>query len=282
MMTLQCTPYENRHRDATTSLLDRSGFTHMHLDWSKAAHWMESGRHHVRVVMDDKRLLGVMGISQPLNGTSWVRLLAVDERCNVYRIVPLLWESLQDALYADGVQSVSVLVIHEWLNTVLPTLGFRYLEDVVTMHRSAPDMPALLPHQVRIRNAYLEDIPRIVEIDHSAFAPPWQMSARTIRQAQRQAASSTVALHDGRIIGYQISTRHYTSGHLARLAVVPHMQGQRVGAVLMDQMIRRLRQRGVRSMTVNTQASNVHSQRLYERYFFKRNGFDLPVWQKTL
>jgi RimJ/RimL family protein N-acetyltransferase len=38
----------------------------------------------------------------------------------------------------------------------------------------------------------------------------------------------------------------------------------------------------VRSLTVNTQASNHRSQRLYLRYGFERNGYDLGVWQAHL
>jgi hypothetical protein len=36
--------------------------------------------------------------------------------------------------------------------------------------------------------------------------------------------------------------------------------------------------RRVRSLTVNTQLSNLRSQRLYSAYGFRRNGHDLPVW----
>jgi ribosomal protein S18 acetylase RimI-like enzyme len=63
------------------------------------------------------------------------------------------------------------------------------------------------------------------------------------------------------------------------LAVLPDMQGKRIGAVLLDNLISKFNRRGVRSLTVNTQQSNIRSQRLYARYGFHRNGFDLPIWQ---
>ena len=57
------------------------------------------------------------------------------------------------------------------------------------------------------------------------------------------------------------------------------MQGKRVGAILLHDLLTRFSKRGVQTMTVNTQASNIISQRLYQRYKFFRNGFDLPIWQ---
>ena len=108
------------------------------------------------------------------------------------------------------------------------------------------------------------------------------MNATDIRLSQRQAASCTLALHDEEIVGYEIASRHHTAGHLARLAVHPKIQGKRVGQVLLNNLLTRFVKRGVKSMTVNTQASNIRSQRLYERYGFLRNGFDLPVWESEL
>jgi len=132
---------------------------------------------------------------------------------------------------------------------------------------------------VQVRNAYLEDLANVLAVDHAAFEPAWQLSARELRQAQRQTASSTVAVFNGQIVGYQLSTKHQGSGHLARLAVRPEIQGKRVGAALLYHVLESFSHRGVRTMTVNTQDSNTYSQRLYERYGFFRNGYDIPIWQ---
>ena len=80
------------------------------------------------------------------------------------------------------------------------------------------------------------------------------------------------------IVGYQMSTLYFDGAHLARLAVTPRVQGQRVGSALVEDMLGHFHQRGVQTMTVNTQQSNAISQQLYERQGFRRNGYDLPVW----
>jgi ribosomal protein S18 acetylase RimI-like enzyme len=84
------------------------------------------------------------------------------------------------------------------------------------------------------------------------------------------------------MVGYQLSTTFRSTGHLARLAVLPSMQGQGVGSALLDDMIRRFGRHDILTVTVNTQSGNYRSQRLYHHYGFRRNGYDLPVWQADL
>jgi ribosomal-protein-alanine N-acetyltransferase len=148
--------------------------------------------------------------------------------------------------------------------------------------KHTPALPAAPASPPLLRDAVLEDVPALRALDHAAFTPPWQMHTDELRQAVRYAASVTLALQEERLVGYQISTRHHTSAHLARLAVAPAQQGQGIGAALLHDLLTRFGRRGVRTMTVNTQQHNVQSLRLYARYEFQRNGFDLPVWQRAL
>jgi ribosomal protein S18 acetylase RimI-like enzyme len=99
-----------------------------------------------------------------------------------------------------------------------------------------------------------------------------------LRQANRISAASTVAEIDGSIVGYEISTLYFDGAHLARLAVSPHAQGHGVARALLLDTLRRFERRGVHVITVNTQAGNLRSQRLYTSFGFERTGYDLPVW----
>ena len=47
-------------------------------------------------------------------------------------------------------------------------------------------------------------------------------------------------------------------------------------------MLRHFWRRGVYGVTVNTQDSNLASQRLYAKFGFARTGYDLPVWVADL
>jgi ribosomal-protein-alanine N-acetyltransferase len=275
------TPYERPYREHVLNLLYDSHRLHKHLDWQRPLQWLESdGGHHIRLIWQGDVLMGIMGISAPLYAKSWVRLLAFSTAADIPTLLPALWQDVLPDVQAHGADEVYVLVIDAWLERFLPLLGFAYVEEVVTLHRMSQRLPiAPLTKTTSLELAYLEDADAILRVDNEAFTPPWQMTRDEIRLALRHAASSVIAKHDGRVIGYQISTRHQKNGHLARLAVHPSAQGRGVGAQLMDYLVHYFARRHIHSITVNTQQSNWRSQRLYQRYGFRRNGFDLSVWR---
>lgn len=278
-MTVTVAAYERKHRETLLNLIFYSRFTHQHLDWYKIGQWLDMDRSLIRIAYDaSSGLAGFIGVSEPLHGASWLRVVALENYADPQAILSPLWDSIRQELIMRGVHQVAILITNQWIIEPLELFGFRYQEDVVTLQRIGTDLPVMPDHDFNVINAYENELPVITAIDHAAFSAPWQMTADDLRQAQRQAASCTVALASGVPVGYQISTRHHTAGHLARLAVRPDWQGQRIGAVLLHHLIDRFNQRGIRSVTVNTQMSNIRSQHLYERFGFHRNGFDLPVW----
>jgi len=281
-LVMEAVEYERKYRDDILSLMFYSRHTHTHLDWYKAGQWLDLEGNTILLAISDGLIVGMIGVSEPLNDAAWLRMVIIAQGYDPALIMSFLWEHLRVELMRQNVQKAAVLVINPWLAPYLPALGFTYLEDVITLHRAPQELPPMPENSITLRNGYLEDIDEIVAVDHAAFTPPWQMSGIDIRLSQRQAASCTLALVNDKVIGYEIATRHHTAGHLARLAVRPEIQGQRVGQVLLNHLLLRFANRGVKGMTVNTQQSNIRSQRLYERYGFIRNGFDLPVWQTEL
>ncbi|MDQ7024162.1 MAG: GNAT family N-acetyltransferase [Anaerolineae bacterium] len=280
MTTPLLVDYERKHRHDVLSLLFYSRRTHTHLDWYKTGHWLDLQGNMIQLAYDGKgKLIGVLGLSAVLNEGCWLRLLAIAQGADIRHILTVLWQSLCPRFENAGVRTVAILVINNWLTAYLPLMDFRYIEDVVTMHRTGVDLPTAPTHPLLLRNGYSEDIADMMRVDHAAFPSPWQMTRADFFNSQRQAASCTLAEYKGRVVGYEVSTRHHTSGHLARLAVIPQLQGKRVGSVLLHNLLSKFNRRGVRSMTVNTQQSNIRSQRLYARYGFRRNGFDIPIWQ---
>lgn len=277
-LTFEAIEYKRKYRDDILSLMFYSRHTHTHLDWYKAGTWLDLDNKWVVLAFKRDELVGVLGLSDGLNRAVWIRLAIIAQGYDPTAVLNFLWEQARPILKQDGITQTALLVINPWIAEHLPSLGFEYRENVVTMHRAPLALPPKPITPVTIRNGYLEDLQAISMIDHAAFSPPWQMNPVDLRASQRQAASCRVALYDNAIIGYEIATRHHTAGHLARLAVNPEYQGKRVGQLLLHDLLTRFTKRGVKGMTVNTQQSNIRSQHLYERFGFIRNGFDLPVW----
>lgn len=277
---LHITAYAPRHRSELLDLSCRSRWMHQHLDWHAPRQWIEAGAGHVLLAWRDERLVGCLGLSPAVNGACWIRLLGIGEGFIPAPIIEELWGSVEARL-RSGV-SVMLLMASPWLNAYARQLEFACLERIITLSRVGDKLPAAPLSPVKVRSARAVDLPRIARIDGLAFAPPWQMAADELRQAFRISSQTTVALLGGDIVGYQMSSRHQESGHLARLAVTPAHQGRRIGAALLHEGLREFNRQGVHSVTVNTQRRNQASQCLYQRFGFCRNGFDLEVWHKTL
>ncbi|MGQ9888231.1 MAG: GNAT family N-acetyltransferase [Aggregatilineales bacterium] len=275
---ISVTPFERRYRARLDDLLAFSCCVHTHLDWHDAGEWLDRHTAPARLAWLDGRLVGLLIVSEPLHAAAWVRLAAVDDAAPARPVLEAMWRDLLPELQAAGLSTVSILVARNWIEDYLAGLGFAFDENVVTLQRNGPPPEAPAVPDLTLRQALPADLAHMVAVDHAAFSPPWQLSLADLCQAQRVASSSTVAVLDAAVVGYQISTLYRDGAHLARLAVTPAAQGQGIGAALVTDVIGRFARRGVALMTVNTQASNRRSQRLYQRLGFRHNGYDLPVW----
>lgn len=279
---LHITPYERQYRNALLNLSYYSHWTHKHLDWYKTGQWIDRDEGIIYLAWEGDKLVGYIGMSKPLNGASWIRLLGVRDDRIPRPIIQQLWQSAESHLLRMGTNKFAILMVTHWLAAYIGQLGFNYLEDIVTLHRVKNILPEQPDTPVKVYSTNNDDIPMIVRVDHLAFRAPWQMTRHDIWQAYRISSSATIAMLDKEIVGYQISTRHRTLGHLARLAVIPNRQGMRIGSMLLYNLLSKFDKRGIKTVTVNTQDSNTSSQRLYSHYGFERNGYDLAVWQKDI
>jgi ribosomal protein S18 acetylase RimI-like enzyme len=85
--------------------------------------------------------------------------------------------------------------------------------------------------------------------------------------------------HNGKIIAYQMSSTSGMYAHLARLAVHPDMQHQRLGYALVQQLLDQfINQQNVWGVTLNTQSTNASSIRLYQKVGFRETGERFPVY----
>ena len=279
---LKISAYERRHRSALLDLAWHSQWAHKHLDWYETDQWLDGEMGDVMLAWHGDQLVGYLGLSLPIDGWSWIRLLGIRDGRMPGLVVRALCSTAEARCPALGISNIVVLMITNWLPTYLRERGFNIEDDIITMShighrpRAAPELSA------RIRPADLQDVEGIMMIDRLAFDAPWQLAEHDIWQAIRSATSATVAARDDELIAYQLSTRQEGLGHLARLAVHPAHQRQGFASALMQQLLADFRQWNLTELSVNTQLSNLPSQRLYERYGFFRNGKDMELWRKQV
>lgn len=278
-------PYERRYRTPVLELIRYSYLRHTHLDWYEAETWLDNIGGLTCTAWRGGALAGVMSASWPLGGKSWIRIACVGEGWPEHEVMRALWEAVRAGLYKVNARECWLLALDPWIEGHTALMGMRPSELLVSMRRGSSlplRPPPDVPPGLSLKIADLADVAAMAMVDQQAFAPPFQMTALDMRYAYRGSALCTVARLHGEVVGYQLSTRHGSVGHLARLGVRPDMQGQHIGAALLREMLATFMRRQVEVVTVNTQHSNLRSQQAYHAYGFERIPHDVPMFAVTL
>ena len=266
-----------RHdHSALLNFLDHQPDVHYHLDWESVEQWLRDSNTIAVLAREGDRVIGSMAFTPPHGGTTWLRLLALpfDNRLQVFGA---MWRSMQ-ILLTGRVRTAAAMIHRQWVADTLADMGFLHIDSVINLARKQQPIPQMSLAPVRIRRPRRWELSSVLAVDHAAFGPLWQMRDHDLREAGHRATRYTVA-HDGeRLVGYQLSIRYGRSLHLARLAILPEAQNQGVGRALVHDLLNYAQSKGIEQVTVNTQHSNLNSQRLYERMGFEPDGSSLPVF----
>ena len=131
----------------------------------------------------------------------------------------------------------------------------------------------LMPYETTIdillEKAEEKDLSEIIEVDRLAFGEFWKQGEKSLLYAINydKGLFLTYKLED-KIIAY-IS---FTDTHINRLAVLPKHHGKGIGKQIMKKAINILWEKGVKTLTLNTQISNDQSRPLYESLGFVEKG----------
>jgi ribosomal protein S18 acetylase RimI-like enzyme len=279
---LTLVPYTRRFRRDVLHLLDENYRLHIHLDWQTVDTWLDESDRLMWLAWHNQTLVGALAVAAPIGGATWIRLAAVHDSFDPHQVLADLWPPVREQLRTLDTHEIGALLQRPWLADYVDVFDLQYRELIVTLQRTGGDWPPSRRTDLVIRYADARDLPLALAIDHAAFAPIWRMSRDALREAIRQSASFKLAYditHSNTDpVGYQLSTMYHTGGHLARLAILPNWQGQGIGGALLDELLTNFSRRRVLNVSVNTQESNVSSQRLYQHFGFNFTGPDMPIW----
>ena len=260
------------------NLMHFSPHVHRHLDWHYPLDWIGSPPFYV--LENQGQIYATLACPPDPPLVAWVRLFVNSGRMPFEEAWQTLWEAARLDLARKGRFIAAAIVLQEWYHGLLLASGFSSRQSIVMLEREEQILSgASLPTGLSIRALMQYDLPAVVEVDAAAFDPLWQNSLSSLEWAYPQAVLSTVAEMDGKVIGYQFSTRNPLGVHLARLAVRPAVQGRGVGRALVANLIQQVEQHGMSRLTVNTQSDNAASLALYKRTGFHETGERYPVYQ---
>jgi ribosomal protein S18 acetylase RimI-like enzyme len=268
-------------RSLLTNLIRSSPSVHRHLDWRDPVDWIGSPPYFLAEIQG--RIIAALACPPDPPSIAWLRLFVNDGTIPTQEAWQLLWHSSADLLERKGPCTSAAIVLQDWLMELLVEAGFSTLQSIVMLERNSNVPAGRTDHQdVVIRLMMVYDLPLIADVDASAFDILWQNGLSILEKAFPQAIFATVAEMQGRLVGYQISTRNQFGIHLARLAVQAELQGKGIGQILVTDLIHRAGERGITRITVNTQSDNASSLALYHRLDFRETGPRYPVYTKTI
>lgn len=125
--------------------------------------------------------------------------------------------------------------------------------------------------EITIRGMRSIDLSDVMDIEFDSYSMPW--GEATFRGLLRRVdADLLVAESAGTLVGYAAAWFVVDQGELGNVAVARSWRRRGIGARLVDAVIARAAERGVRELFLEVRPSNVTAQRLYERFGFEPVG----------
>jgi ribosomal protein S18 acetylase RimI-like enzyme len=225
-------------------------------------------------------------------GPGWIRWIAVDDRAPLGPRLRALLRAAAQLAQDGGMNGLWLLGDSGgWLDPYLRDEGYRAVDEVITLeHLSArarssrmtktPWVTSPDAQRMRIRPAAQGDAEGVQSVDSRAFLDPWRYAPATVTRELATASVARIAQDGERVVGYASAVVREEGGHINRIAVDPAAQGRGLGKALLADMIDQLVLRGASRITLNTQRSNVVSQRLYRSSGFRGLGGPLKVYHR--
>lgn len=182
---------------------------------------------------------------------------------------------------------ISAYATEGWLQRLLAEAGFAHRDDVIFLHcllaghAAGQSLPVPLP-AMQLRAAELDDIPALAALDAETFDPLWHFGRTALMELLLRGRLQLLEGADGPIGYASLLPSKARELHLARLAVHPAQQGRGAGRLLLADALCAARAQGAERLALNTQRSNLRSQRLYHAAGFVPSGVELPVYLRRL
>ena len=124
----------------------------------------------------------------------------------------------------------------------------------------------------RIRAAEERDLPAIHTLEVASFADPWPLTGFRELLDRSHVTFEVVETAAGALLAYFIVLRAADEAEVANLAVQPHARRAGIGRAVLERLLARAAQEGVRAVYLEVRESNVAAQALYAAHGFVQAG----------
>ena len=110
------------------------------------------------------------------------------------------------------------------------------------------------------------DFDRLYEIEQQAHIVPWSLG--TLKNNQGERYLNLKLIENNQIIGFAICQTVLDEATLFNIAIVPSYQGNGLGKLLLNELIARLKEKGVQTLWLEVRESNP------ARFLYEKIGFN--------
>jgi ribosomal protein S18 acetylase RimI-like enzyme len=262
-------------------LIQTSNQVHRHLEWRNPLERI--GNPPFFVLEINGQIESTIACPPEPPTVAWLRLFVNSGKIPIEKSWEILWEKAVLGLQEEGKIVAASIVLHDWLTDLLVHSGFICHQSIIMLERDGGEIPLFnQPDDMKIREMMPFDLPAVAEMDALAFELIWRNSLAMLEQAYSRAVWPTILESEGRVDGYQLSTRSPHGLHLARLAIRPAAQGKKLGYALTAHLIQMMKNHNLDHLTVNTQSDNAASLALYHKLGFHVTGEHYPVYERQI
>ena len=115
------------------------------------------------------------------------------------------------------------------------------------------------------------DADAVAELELKCFAMPWSR-ADFFREVKNELAEYVVGELDKKIVAYAGAWVSFEQAEVMHVAVEPKLRGQGIGTLLFGELIKSVKARGAKSITLEVRPSNAAAIKLYENFGLKSVG----------
>lgn len=124
---------------------------------------------------------------------------------------------------------------------------------------------------ITFRRMTQDDADAVADLELKCFAMPWSR-AEFFREVKNELAEYVVGELDKKIVAYAGAWVSFEQAEVMHVAVTPELRGQGVGTILFGELIKAVKERGAKSITLEVRPSNIAAIKLYENFGLRSVG----------
>lgn len=135
--------------------------------------------------------------------------------------------------------------------------------------------------KIELKEMSFEDIDSICEIEKLSFKTPWSRDSFESELSRNSLARYIVAKADGKTVGYGGMWIVLDEGHITNIAVHPDYRGQKIGEMIVRELLKVARENNAANVTLEVRESNDAARRLYKKLGFVDSGIRKGYYADT-